>query len=158
MEALFVFVLVVFVLLIPAALLAVSWVVGGAFERQLTAEVDQREAAVGDVVVSTLTTPRYTGVVDSTLVVGSIVVGVDYFKTAVFSFRQLFGGSFPPIARIAALGRRAALVRLKEQARELGAVEVINVRFETSTIRTGTNESSSAKSEVFCHGTALIPR
>ncbi len=158
MDGLLIIVFVLFVLLIPAAMLAVSWVVGESFERRLADDVDRRHAAVSGLTVSTLSTPRHTGNVEARLVSGSIVVGVDYFKMAVFSIKQLFGGSFPPIARIATLGRRAALVRLMEEAQRLGAVEVINVRFETSTIRVATSDSNTAKSEVFCHGTALIPR
>lgn len=55
-------------------------------------------------------------------------------------------------------GRREAVVRMKEQARGMGATMIFNVRFETSSL----SEDQSGKqlmfsAEFIAYGTALVP-
>ncbi|MEM1059596.1 MAG: heavy metal-binding domain-containing protein [Verrucomicrobiota bacterium] len=88
------------------------------------------------------------------MVVGSVVVATDYFKTFAASLRTLFGGRIVSLERLVERGRREAVVRMLEQAHHASANVIWNVRVETSCI--GMNEKKSASGiEVVAYGTAM---
>jgi uncharacterized protein YbjQ (UPF0145 family) len=88
----------------------------------------------------------------STLVVGSVVVSVDYFKRFLTFFRHLFGGELSAYSSIIDRGRREAILRMKEQAPESDLF--LNCRIETSSISKG-KKKRVACMEVFAYGTAI---
>ena len=90
------------------------------------------------------------------LVGGSVVVSVDYFKRFVAGLRQLVGGRVTSYENLLDRGRREALLRMREQALELGAESVFNVKLETASISKGRRDSIGSI-EVYAYGTALIP-
>ena len=69
-----------------------------------------------------------------TLLIGSVVVAHDYFRTLLIFFRKIIGGNIRPYERLVQRGRREALIRLKEEADLRGIDKVVNVRFTTSTV------------------------
>jgi uncharacterized protein YbjQ (UPF0145 family) len=69
-----------------------------------------------------------------TMLIGSVVVAHDYFRTFIIALRRLVGGNIKPYERLIQRGRREALVRLKEEAGLRGIDKVINVRFTTTAI------------------------
>ncbi len=92
----------------------------------------------------------------SILVTGNVVISVDYFKRFLASLRTLIGGRVVSYESLLDRARREAILRMKEQASELGADKVFNIKLETSSI------SKSAKGkigsiEVLAYGTALVP-
>ena len=94
---------------------------------------------------------------DSTLVSGSVVISVDYFKTVAASLRNIFGGRVGAYESLLDRARREAALRMQEEARQLGAETVYNVKYETS--RIGENAAKGLGSvEVLAYGTALIAR
>lgn len=87
---------------------------------------------------------------------GSVVVGQDYFKGFIFGLRNLFGGRVTVYESLMDRGRREALLRLKRKAKQWGAHQVINLRYETSTIGSNQGKNNSSGSiEVLAYGTGL---
>jgi len=86
------------------------------------------------------------------MVIGSVVVASDYFKSFVANLVNVFGGRIRSYEPLLDRGRREALLRLKEEAKKLGATMVFNVKYETSRIGGGVTTI-----EVMAYGTALMP-
>lgn len=86
------------------------------------------------------------------LVIGSVVIASDYFKSFVASLVNIFGGRVRSFEPLLDRGRREAMLRLKEQAQKNGASMVFNVKYETSRIG-----GRVATIEVLAYGTALTP-
>jgi uncharacterized protein YbjQ (UPF0145 family) len=74
-------------------------------------------------------------IVETRMVVGSVVVSVDHFKRFLAGFRLLFGGELGSYQTLIERGRREALLRMKESFPTANCY--INVRLETSTISSG---------------------
>ena len=146
-------------IIIPLVGIAVAVVVAPVLERRHVADLEAREAEASDVVVSNLTRPvgEVSGRVHPRLVTGSVVMGVDWWKTFMLSLVNLVGGDAPSVDRVMTRARREAILRMTEEARALGATEVFNVRIDTSTITNQTGNSGRGSGEILCHGTALIP-
>lgn len=89
------------------------------------------------------------------LVTGSVVVSIDYFKRLLAILRNIFGGRVKSYETLVDRGRREAILRMKEAARDQGAGMIINLRLETSTI--GNNAGKQLGSvEVIAYGTAIV--
>ena len=91
------------------------------------------------------------------MVSGSVVVSVDYFKRFLAALRNLFGGRVISYESLLDRGRRESLLRMKQQAEELGAGMVFNVKYETASISKGRRDTIGSI-EVLAYGTALIDR
>ena len=92
------------------------------------------------------------------LVTGSVVIAEDYFKRVAAGLKSLVGGRLIAYESLLERGRREAVVRMKEQARSLGATHVVNVRLETASLSedwSGRRPLFSA--ELIAYGTALVP-
>lgn len=93
----------------------------------------------------------------SQLVMGSTVVSVDYFKSFVAGLRNLFGGRVSSFESLLDRARREAILRMQEQARELGAEAVMNLKIETSRV-SGDAARGVGSIEILAYGTAMVPR
>lgn len=91
---------------------------------------------------------------ETKLFAGSVVVANDYFKTVAAGLRNLVGGRMVVYESLVDRGRREALLRLKEEAIEWGASQVVNVRFETSNIGGQSKQGLSAV-EIMAYGTGI---
>lgn len=145
-------------LLIGAALIGFGlW--GRSNERRHLRDLEARELKyAGIVVIDTHTIPAGVRAVRGQLVSGSVVQASDYLKTWLMGWRSIFGGEIVSIGRVLTRARREALLRLKENANQLGATVVINVRFETATVGQAKGKRGMPSSEIYCYGTALLPR
>lgn len=93
---------------------------------------------------------------DTELFVGTVVISSDYFKTFVMVLRNFIGGRVVVYESLLDRGRREALLRVKEQAIAWGATEVLNVRYETSTIGGGASgRGGPVAVEIIAYGTAV---
>jgi uncharacterized protein YbjQ (UPF0145 family) len=92
---------------------------------------------------------------ESQLVTGSVVISVDYFKRFIAGLRYLIGGRVTSYESLVDRARREAVLRMKEQAEQLGAEMVFNIKLETSSIYKGRHNSVGAF-EVLAYGTAII--
>lgn len=150
--------LVIYVLLIssPLWLLVGGGLIGRHLENQHFADIERRERELADIALSDLKTqPPGVSARSGELVTGSMVVAADYFKSFASSLKTLIGGNMLSLERMQERARREAVLRMTEQARELGAKAVMNVRIDTSTIA-GKRQGSCAGVEVIASGTALL--
>jgi uncharacterized protein YbjQ (UPF0145 family) len=73
------------------------------------------------------------------------------------SVKSLFGGNLRSYETLLERGRREAIVRMKENARRLGAARIVNVRLETASLSeqwSGRRPMFSA--EFIAYGSALV--
>ncbi len=139
-------------------LLIVGYVFGRIAEQRHFASIREREARFADLLAfSTRLPPKLDHACEPVLVGGCVVVSVDFFKQVAAGLRALFGGRVSVFETLIERARREALLRMKAQARELGAGMVCNVKLETSSISKGAQQQIGAV-EVYAYGTALVPR
>ena len=138
-----------------AILFAVLLVLGFGFgqlnERRHYKSIQKREQQLQSVVVVGSRLPPQDAEYEQQLVVGSVVVASDYFKSFVASLVNIFGGRVRTFEPLLDRGRREALLRVKEQAKEINSSLVFNIKYETS--RIGGRVTTI---EVLAYGLSLI--
>jgi uncharacterized protein YbjQ (UPF0145 family) len=82
------------------------------------------------------------------LVTGSTVRSKNAFKDLGAGFKSIFGGEMKSYTKLLEETREEALKRITQQAQQLGANAIVNVRFSTSDIAQGA-------SEIYVYGTAV---
>lgn len=139
-------------------LLILGYFTGSIAERRHYKSIFRREDGLGDLVaVVAKTLPPMDPAPATTLVRGSVVISVDYFKRFLARLRMIFGGRIHTYESLLDRARREAILRMQEQARELGASMIFNMRFETSSISKGRKDAVGTV-EVLAYGTAVIPK
>lgn len=88
------------------------------------------------------------------LFVGSVVISSDFFKTFVAGWMNFFGGRISVFETLVERGRREAILRMKEEAMQWGARQVVNVRLETAELG-GHNGNGGVAIEVIAYGTGV---
>jgi len=88
----------------------------------------------------------------SHLVIGNVVISVDYFKRVLAALRNIFGGNVRSYETLIDRARREAVLRLNESCPE--ADQIINLRLETSSIFKGERKQTGSV-EVLAYGTAV---
>jgi uncharacterized protein YbjQ (UPF0145 family) len=138
------------VLVVMVLMLVVLGGVGRARERRHFAQLDGREGRVAHIPV--MDTDHLPGLdpVHAELVMGNAVIGTDYLKQFLAGWRMIFGGEMRSFQTVLIRARREAQLRMVEQAYDLGARAVVNVRFETSQL-----SGVLAASEILCYGTLV---
>jgi uncharacterized protein YbjQ (UPF0145 family) len=111
-----------------------GWSLAAWFERRHLRSLSAREAPLQHISVNTCKNTARCEPEASTLLIGSVVMAHDYFRTLIITFKSLVGGNIQPYERLVQRGRREALIRLKEEADLLGLDKLVNVRFITSSI------------------------
>ena len=91
------------------------------------------------------------------IVSGSVVISVDFFKVFVANLRSLIGGRLVSYESLIDRARREAVLRMKEEARVLGAGMIVNVKFESVPLYKGQRNSIQSV-EALAYGTALIAK
>ena len=86
------------------------------------------------------------------LVSGSVVISVDYFKRILAGLRNIFGGNVQSYETLVDRARREAVLRMKESCPD--ADYVLNLRLETSSIFKGKRKQVGSV-EVLAYGTAV---
>jgi uncharacterized protein YbjQ (UPF0145 family) len=112
----------------------VGWTIAAWFERRHINSMSKRETPLQNITINNLKNSLNCEPQAATLVIGSVVVAHDYFRTLIIFFRKLVGGNIRHYERLVDRGRREALIRLKEEADLCGINQVINVRFTTTAI------------------------
>ncbi len=139
------------------SLLISGYLFGQFFERRHYRSIIEREKNTLQLPLLTLkTTPSSLKRCDAALVTGSVVVSVDYFKRFLAGLRAIVGGRVKSYESLVDRARREAILRMKEQAIDQGAVVVTNVRIETSSISKGQGNAIGSI-EVLAYGTAISP-
>ncbi len=100
--------------------------------------------------------PESWTVLEGELVTGNVVVSLDYFKRFLAGLHMLVGGNVKSYESLLDRGRREAIMRVKEAARNRGAHAVVNIRLETSRLASSRQGGEgTAGVEVLAFGTAL---
>lgn len=137
---------------LPVVLVVVGYLAGRGVELRHYASIRQREQSLQHVVaLSTRFVPAGVAVGSTQLVVGSVVVSSDYFKTFVAGIRNLIGGRFRGYETLLERARREAMLRMKQEALSAGSTLVVAVRFHTTRVAASTTPSV----EVMAYGTAV---
>ncbi|SEA57181.1 Uncharacterized conserved protein YbjQ, UPF0145 family [Desulfuromusa kysingii] len=145
--------LLIFLILIVLGYSAGTWA-----EKRHYRSINKREKELIKLAVVTAEGNFPPGrVADSTLVSGSVVVSIDYFKRLLAILRNIFGGRVKSYESLVDRARREAILRMKESAKKQGASMIINMRLETATIGRSANKKKSVGSvEAIAYGTAIV--
>lgn len=100
----------------------------------------------------------YEDVVASRLLTGHVVIAQDAFKSAIAGLVNIFGGRVTVYESLLDRGRREAICRLRQKAKDLGCNELVNVRLETSTLSVNNAQNAAGSIEVLAYGTGLIKK
>ncbi|MCH2101780.1 MAG: YbjQ family protein [Planctomycetes bacterium] len=141
-------------ILIPLGLLILGWTVGAFQERKHYKRLDQREAENYHVPATTERQlwDQNKQIAETRMVRGQVVISVDYFKRFLAALLMLFGGEVHSYSSLLDRGRREALLRMRDQFPNADAF--LNLRFETSTISSGSGKSIGTV-EVLAYGTGI---
>lgn len=139
----------------PLLLLLVGYLVGSSLETKHFASICEREAQFQSLPTITFETlPAGWRVESSTLATGNVVVSLDYFKRMLTGLRTLIGGRIRALEPLLDRGRREAILRMQQQAAEMGYEAIINVRLETSQLDSS-GRGGIAGVEMLAYGTAI---
>ena len=142
--------------LLPLLLLLVGYGVGQYFETRHLQSLRKREADTVGILVSPVGTLPGVELSEPRLVMGAVVISIDYFKRFATALRGLFGGRMMVLETIVDRGRREAVMRMKEQAAAAGLNAVVGMRVETCRLANArSNGKGTAGIEVVAYGTAV---
>lgn len=143
---------------LPLALLAMGFLIGTIVEQNHMRRLDRIERTLLTIPLTDVkTVPPGVDAADSRIVVGSVVIATDYFRTFAASLRMLIGGEVKFYERLMQRARREAICRMMHQAHRLNSTAVINLRIETSSLA-GMERKASPRLEVIAYGTAVLPK
>ncbi len=100
------------------------------------------------ILTNTETIPGQTIVDHYGLVQGSTIRAKNIGRDLMAGLKNLVGGELKGYTELLQESRDEALQRMVEQAEELGANAVVNLRFSTSSVAAGA-------AEILCYGTAV---
>lgn len=145
-------------IIIPIVFLVGAYLIGTLLlERRHLNSLNIRESQCRDMgITNQRNVTRPESVEKAFYVSGEAVIATDYFKSFVAGLRNLIGGEVKTYETLMARARREATLRMLGQARQAGAREVWNVRYETSNIRNAGRQHKGTSVEVFAFGTAVI--
>lgn len=137
-------------------LLALGYFFGRMAELRHYKSIIQREQEYRDVVAIASKIPPPGERPDASILVsGSVVISVDYFKRFLAGLRSLVGGRIVAYESLLDRARREALLRMKQEARKVGADRVFNIKLETASISRNAR-GGIGSIEVLAYGTALV--
>ncbi len=99
-------------------------------------------------ITNTETIPGKTIVNCQGVVSGSTVRAKHAGRDIMASFKNIFGGELKGYTELLGESRDEAVKRMEEQARQMGANAIVNVRFSTSSVAAGA-------AEIYVYGTAV---
>lgn len=144
-------------LIVLVTLLAVGYFFGRIAESRHYRSIIRREQEYREVLaIASKIPPLGEQLGASILVSGSVVISVDYFKRFLAGLRSLVGGRIVAYESLLDRGRREALLRMKQEARKVGADKVFNIKLETASISKNAR-GGIGSIEVLAYGTALVP-
>jgi len=140
--------------IITVLLVMLGYFFGRRAENKHIKQLIERESVMNALPAMASRIPPDDGEYDQVLVSGSVVIANDYFKSFVAGLRNLFGGKITTYETLLDRARREAVLRMKDQAKEMGAEMVFNVKYEASNI-SGQYNKKLPIIEVHAYGTAL---
>ena len=141
-------------LILTVVLVSLGYIFGRRAESKHYKSIIMREKEMNTLPAMASRRPPSDGHYDQALVSGSVVIANDYFKSFVAGLRNLFGGQMRSYETLLDRARREAVLRMKQEAKTLGAEAIFNVKYETSNI-SGQTRKKMPVIEVHAYGTAL---
>ena len=131
-----------------------SWAVGRWYQDRLMSALLLNEKQQGimlqsDQHLSTQSLMTTMAAESSTLLHVSICVGPSMGQIFFMWFKSIFGGRLHSYDVVLDYGRREALLRLNQQAKNLGCSSMVNIRIETSTVSFAKNSKGNTSSVEF---------
>lgn len=131
-----------------------SWLLGRWYQGRLLRALDGKEKQHGSLLksknyLSTSSSMTTMGASSSTLLHVSICVGPSWGQMFFMWLKSLFGGRLQSYDTVLDFGRREVLLRLHQQANQLGCASIVNIRIETSVISFAKNDNSKQASVEF---------
>ena len=121
--------------LITPVVLFGAWISGRILERRhLTNLLLLESGSQGVLAITIEDLPPDWQVESCELVMGNVVISLDYFKRVAASIKGIFGGNIRVFEPLLERARREALIRMKGVAHARGHDAIINVRMETATL------------------------
>ena len=114
-------------LAIFATLLVIGYTIGSGREKAHFIDIQKREKELLNISVRAEFEAQYENV-EVKLIYSSIVIASDYFKAFLVSVRSIIGGQMRSQETLMDRARRECLLRLKKQAADWGADEIIGYR------------------------------
>ena len=141
----------------PLLLLLVAYVIGTMLEKRHFRSIRKRESDYAKFPVVTFDTmPDDWSASSATLVSGSVVISLDYFKRVIAGLRGIVGGRIKTYEPLLERARREAMLRMIEDARRDGYDAIFNVRLETSRLANSRRDGKgTAGVEMLAFGTAV---
>lgn len=142
---------------IPFLLIMLAYLVGTIIEKRHFRSIRAREKANREYpVVSFNKMPDGWSASGSTLVSGSVVISLDYFKRVIAGLRGIVGGRIKTYEPLLERARREAVLRMTESAQRQGYDAIFNVRLETSRLANSRGDGKgTAGVEMLAFGTAI---
>ena len=141
--------------IITAILFGLGYFAGTHNEKKHYASIEEREKQL--VGLPAVTRGKHLNTADlegGRMVMGNVVISVDYFKRFLAGLRNIAGGRVTTYETLVDRARREAILRMKEDAGPAGLIA--NVRIETSAIGRSANSKGAVGSiEALAYGTAL---
>ena len=141
----------------PILLLMTAYFIGTMVEKRHFRSIRRRESEYRNYPVVTFDTmPEDWSADTSTMVTGSVVISLDYFKRVIAGLRGIVGGRVKTYEPLLDRARREAVLRMIESSRDQGYDAIFNVRIETSRLANATGEGNgTAGVEMLAFGTAV---
>ncbi len=144
-------------LIIPLVLLFMGYFFGRMAEKKHYKSIIEREKKYAKIIlIATKYAPAEVLNQQSSLVSGSVVISVDYFKRFLAALRNFFGGRMTSYESLLDRARREAILRLKEEAHNKGSNMLVNLKLETSSISKG-RKNTIGSVEILAYATAFYP-
>lgn len=141
---------------LPLFIIVFAMLVGTMIEKSHYKEIKEREAKFLNLpAIPTKSLDSDREIAETRMVMGSVVISLDYFKRFLAGLRNIIGGRVRSFESLTDRGRREAILRMKEQFPD--ADIIINFRIETSAIaRTSSGGKKSVGGvELLAYGTAI---
>ncbi len=144
-------------LVIAPVMLLGAWISGGIIERRHLKNLLLLESGSRHMLAVTIEDlPPDWHVESGELVMGNVVISLDYFKRFAAGIKGIFGGNIRAFESLLERARREALIRMKGVAQARGYDTIINVRIETSTMASARRDGKgTAGVEILAFGTAI---
>lgn len=120
-------------------------------DREKPAEMNSSEKEVTMYLTTIETIPGKTIVTSHGIVSGSSVRAKHVGRDIMAGVKNVFGGELKGYTELLAESRDQAMSRMQDEAAELGANGIVNIRFSTSSVTAGA-------SEIYVYGTAVTAR
>lgn len=136
--------LIIELLFFAVPLVVCGLIIGRMVEKKHFAELDRREAANRDFLVTNSKTfpDAADGVQEPAMVTSEVVIGSDYLKSFLSGWRSIFGGEMKSLQALQVRAKREAIARLIDQAKAQGYNAMCNLRVDGITVVGATKQNN----------------